>query len=242
MPEGLDGEIIVGPPNSEDVYGLTFKAVMSQDALSDFHIYVFDVCDDLVSYTSERLKRVASLAQGLPRIKLVEQTLIHTIIQLNEFYAQALDLGYEGVILRDPCGQYKYGRSTAKEQTQLKIKPEEDFEALVLSVYEGEHNANEAFTNEVGETKRSTHQCNKVPNGMLGGFHVSANGVEFNVAPGKMTHAERIEAWQNKERLPGRYIKYRVMTYGTMANGAARHGRWIGWRDKTDMENKDEIK
>lgn len=244
MPVGLDAEFIVGPPNDEEVYSRSFSAYSRHAEEPDFRLYVFDVCNDLRSFAIERKRTVQKLVEtasdeAKSRLIVVEQTLIHTRIELDEFYRYALDLGYEGVITIRPDTQYKYGRSTAKEQTQLKWKPEADEEAVIRDMYEGLTNLNEQFKNELGETVRSSHQANKTPNGMLGGFTVERQGVVFNVGAGKMKHPERVSVWQDYLADPSKYrgklIKYKTMDYGTMANGAARHGRWIGWVDPTDI-------
>lgn len=43
--DGLDGEIIVGPPNAPDVYRVTNSAVMSKGGEPDFTYHVFDRWD-----------------------------------------------------------------------------------------------------------------------------------------------------------------------------------------------------
>lgn len=245
IPESVDGEIISGLPNLETTYDTTYKAVMTHSGTPDFTLYVFDMCDSLVEYATERLARLAIAVHGIGRVVIVQQELIYSDEERVALYDSYLAEGYEGMILKDPLGQYKYGRSTARQQTQLKLKPEEDAEAVVLSIYEGMHNANEAFTNDVGETDRSTHAENKVPNGMLGGFYVRilSTGALTKIAPGKMSHADRTAHWKayklDPESYHGRLIKYRSMTYGDMVNGAARHGRFYGWRDASDMNPED---
>ncbi len=238
MPEGLDGEIISGPPNLETTYGTTFSAVMTHEGTPEFDLYVFDLSDSLTTYASERLAALTAMMAGMPdRVKLVEQTMVTSQAQFDVLYAKYIEEGYEGAILKDPAGFYKYGRSTPKVQTQLKFKPEEDFDAEVTGVYEALENLNEAFTNEVGETKRSTHQENKVGKGMIGGFHATdlLTGLPLRVAAGRMKHDDRIATFNNPELAKGRFLKYRSMTYGQMTNGQPRHGRFIGWRDVTDL-------
>lgn len=241
FPEDLDGEIIVGPPNlSEETYNRTFRSVATHLGEPDFKVYAFDLADNKYGNAKERFELLQDLVADEPRIVLVEQTLIHYKELLTSTYEGFLLQGYEGMILRDPLGMYKYGKCTAKEQIQLKLKPEEDFDAEVIDLIEAEQNNNEAFINECGETDRSTHQENKVGKGMLGSFLVRdcLTGLQFNVAAGKMKHADRITVWQEfKEsgKHIGRYIKYRSMTYGVLKEGAARHGRFYSWRDGSEV-------
>ena len=53
-----------------------------------------------------------------------------------------LDDGYEGLMLRAPDGPYKFGRSTVKENTLLKVKNFLDDEAEVIGFKEQTTNTN----------------------------------------------------------------------------------------------------
>lgn len=243
IPDGVDGELISGPPDIESCYGTTFSAVQTIKGTPEFSFYVFDICTNLKDGAQERKSQLKVMCNGLDkRVIFVEQTMVHNDAQMQALYEKYISEGYEGAVLVKPDGKYLYGRGTPVTQTQLKLKPEEDFEAEILGAYEAEFNGNEAFTNEVGETKRSSHAENKTGKGMVGGYHVRdvlTNEV-FKVGAGRMKHPERIAEWEailaNPNHRKGEFLKYRAMTYGTMTNGAARQGRWIGWRDKTDME------
>ena len=245
LPEGFDCEVGLGDPTAPDFYLKSYSAVMSHDGEPDFTLFVFDLHNEPTLYASERHEKLCKLVEALPpeakqHVKLVVKRYVNSAEELEAAYKLALDQGYEGLIAQEPTGFYKFGRSTPKCQTQLKLKPEKDAEALILSVYEGETNTNEAFTNEVGETQRSSHKAGKVPNGMLGGFHVRdvGSGEVFNVAPGKMTHKDRIALWGayklDKSTLDGKYITYRSLDYGV--KDAARHGRFYRFRSPVDME------
>lgn len=245
LPDGWDTEMILGQANDEGVYSRTYSAVMSHEGEPEITFYAFDICDDLNNYKTERIAGMAEKYDRLPldvqkRIVLVQQMWINSQEELDAHYDSALALGYEGLILCDPQGLYLYGKSSPLQQTQLKLKPDEDEEATITGVYEGLTNNNQTFTNEVGETKRSTHAENKTPNGRLGGFNCVKDGVSFNVGPGKLKHSELVTLWNEHLANPGchngRIIKYAHLGYGTMANGAPRHPRWIGWRGPVDME------
>lgn len=252
-PSGIDCEVVVGDPaNGDETYRNTFSGIMSIEGQPDFNIYIFDLCHKTgpeSGYCNDRLSTLelmfghtlwkdhAYFTEVAPRTFLVKQFLLNSQEELDAFYAQALEDGYEGVILRDPAGFYKYGKCTAREQYQFKIKPEHDAEAEILYAYEAEENLNTAFTNEVGETKRSSHQENKVGKGMLGGYHVRdlATGMVFDCGAGKLTHAERVARWLTKDTAPGKFIKYRSMSYGV--HEAPRHPRFISDFNPTDTHS-----
>lgn len=239
LPEGFDGELIVGPPNLETTYNTTFRGVMSIEGEPDFRFYVFDVVTDGAATAITRLEGVYQTMyyaseQTKKRCVPVEHTLVRNQVELEELYQSFLVAGYEGCILKNPEGLYKFGRSTPKCQTQLKLKPEEDFDAQVVRFEEAMHNGNDAFINEVGETDRSTHQENLTGLGMVGGIWVrDSTGNEFKVSPGKMKHVERVEVWLNRGLYYGKWLKYRSMTYGV--KDAPRHGRFLCWRDESDV-------
>ena len=229
--QNLDGEVIVGSASAPDCYRATNSAVMSHEGEPEFTFYAFDDLSGGGTY-KERLARLR--ARDLPDfIKVLDQTLIESQAQLDAYYSDSLERGFEGAILRNLDAEYKYGRSTAKSQDMLKMKPFQDSEAVILSAYEALENQNEAFTNELGQTERSTHAEHKVGKGMLGGFVVKdlKTGIQFNCAPGKLTHAERTELFG--QPLEGKILKYRSMSYGV--KDAPRFPRFIGWRSTLDM-------
>jgi DNA ligase-1 len=230
----LDGELILGAPNDEGAYGKTFSAVMSHKGEPELTFWVFDWLAD-ANFVIRHAALLAQSALWPVNIKLVQQKLIYSEEELDCFYEQALANGYEGLMLRSPDSPYKQGKSTAKEQYLLKMKPEDQREAEILDIYEAEENLNEAFENEVGRTSRSTHQENKVGKGMLGGFNCrdTKTGVEFKCAPGKLSHNERIRLW--KHGCSYTHLKYLCMGYGTMTNGRPRHPRWVAWTSKEHL-------
>ena len=232
--QGLDGEVIVGPPNAEDVYRVTDSAVMSQDGEPEFRFYAFDDLTRLDLCFEDRLKVLQD--RQLPEwITVLPQHLVEDRTQLDAFYEAALGEGYEGVMARNPKSMYKFGRCTVKSQDSLKYKPFSDDEALVLQVLEAEQNNNVAFKDELGRTARSSHQANKIGKGMAGGFLVRdlKTDVVFKISAGKLTHSERIEVWESRQTWVGRIAKYRHFTVGV--KDKARHGRWIGWRMPEDL-------
>lgn len=228
----LDGEIIVGPPNAEDVYRVTNSAVMSHEGEPDFVYYVFDDLQCVTDPFTSRLIRLK--ARTLPPfIQVLQQFEVRGQETLEATYKAVLEQGYEGLIGRNLNSVYKFGRATAKSQDSLKFKPFADSNGRVLFVYEAKSNGNEATIDELGRSHRSSHAANKVGNGMVGGFRVVMDELEFDVAPGKLTHEERVVVWESKEDYVGRWLKFRHCPIGVKT--APRFPRFIGWRDPEDM-------
>lgn len=230
--EGLDGELICGPSTAPDVYNRTYRKIMAEkEDVKDVIFYAFDLLDLTAPYKTRlqelQLRLLPPLAMVLP------QHLLQSEVSLTNYYAEMLSQGYEGAILRNPEAMYKQGRSTAASQDMLKLKPFEDSEGQVLAFYEAMENQNSAFTNELGKTDRSTHAENLVPKGMLGGFVVKVQNGKFagtttNIAPGKLTHAERTFIWNNPADFLHKVLSFRHLPHGAV--DAPRHARFYRWR------------
>ena len=238
LPEGLDGELIFGDPCSPTVYRDTVSIVMSDDKPADgIYLHVFDLFSDFPFHSRLAL---AMKSSNHPHCQRVKHITIDSIEELDEFEAVALAEGNEGVMIRSLDGPYKQGRSTEKQAYLLKLKRFADSEAVVTGTYELMHNDNEAFTNELGRTARSTEKAGKVGLGTLGGFFVRGSagqpfdGVEFKVGNGQgMTQELRKELWAVRESLFGKVMK--IKYFPTGSKDRPRHPLWLGWRDERDM-------
>lgn len=238
---GLDGELTVGEPNHPNVMQSTTSGVMSQDGEPDFTFWVFDFWTDPAAPFAQRWDimqtafKNGALGQH-PRIRLLQQTLIRDQQELNAFERMALELGYEGIMTRSLSGIYKHGRSTAREGYLLKVKRFTDGEAVVIGVEELMHNGNEAQTDALGHTKRSSHQENKVPMGTLGALVVKdvVTGVEFNIGTG-FNSVQRDKLWGSfvNGNLTGVIVKYKHFEVG--AKDAPRFPVFQGFRDPIDI-------
>ena len=228
---GLDGELIVGEPTDKDVYRNTVSGVMSRDGVPEFTYRVFDMFD-IPSGWAGRFQEINSMFNSHSVIRPVEHEFITHLDDLAAYEAKLLALGYEGVMLRKPNGHYKFGRSTAKEGLLLKVKQFQDSEAIVLDVIEEMFNGNEATTDNLGRTKRSSHKENKVGKGRMGALRVRdvKTGVEFELGTG-FTDVERQEFWLDDRR--GHFVKYKSFHVGV--KDKPRHPVYLGLRDARDM-------
>jgi DNA ligase-1 len=230
---GLDGELIVGRANAPDTYRATVSGVMSEDKMPDVKFHAFD---HAVEPNMPWLKRYNSIRERIGEtsaaIFVVPHVPIGSAEALDKYEALCLNEGYEGVMLRDPEGHYKHGRSTARENLLLKVKRFADGEAEVLEVIEEMHNGNEAETNELGRTKRSSHKENKTGKGRMGALRVRdlSSGVEFNIGTG-FDDADKEWFWLKGR--PGLLVKYKSLLIGV--KDKPRHPVYLGLRDARDM-------
>lgn len=131
-----------------------------------------------------------------------------------------------------PASPYKHGRSTAKEGYLMKLKRFIDSEAVVIGIEEEMFNGNEATTNELGRTKRSTAKAGLVPKGRMGKLHVRdfKSGVEFHIGTG-FTDADKAWWWAEDRR--GLMVKYKSFPVGV--KDLPRHPVYLGIRDPGDL-------
>lgn len=244
LPDGADGEIIIGPTFQD-----TSSGVMSEDGEPLFTYYWFDyVKDSLTKSYKERiddLKGSWGLIQGLIKSRGYHDKLIVPLLPreindskaLLQFEEECLNNGFEGVILRSPNGPYKCGRSTPKEEFLMKFKRFEDDEALVIGFVEKMHNENEAEKDNFGRTKRSSAKDGLVPAGTLGAIMVRdlKTGVEFEIGTG-LNDATRKEIWGNQKKYKDAIVRYRHFTNSGVKD-KPRFPSFDGFRDKEDLSD-----
>lgn len=214
---GLDGELIVGPPSGDGVFNRSTSGVMSADGEPDFVYWVFDRHD---TPNMDYVQRVCTLKDYFQhsRIKQLPQRIIKSLTELADFEAATLQAGFEGVMIRRLDGPYKQGRSTLNEQILLRLKRFRDGEAIVRDIEEGKVNGNEATTNALGYIERSTHQANMRKAGRVGTLLCDdvANGERLRISPGRLTADQRIRYWALPGSIVGRAIKYKCFDYGAI--------------------------
>lgn len=232
---GLDGELIVGEPTAPDVYRTTVSGVMTRHGEPEYTYHVFDYhlgtggWDDRFGQMYSAFNFTGDTIKALPHV------LVYNHDELIEIEQRIVAEGHEGVILRSPNGPYKNGRSTAKEGYLLKLKRFADSEASVLEVIEEMHNGNEATTNELGRTKRSSHKENKTGKGRMGALRVRdvRTGVEFELGTG-FTDADKVWwwGWAETNGIDNMTVKYKFFPVGV--KDKPRHPVYLGLRSPMD--------
>jgi len=213
----VDGELIVGSPTHPNAYNHTVSGVMTRDGEPDVTFWVFDYFAQLSTAFEERYMELNHRINNTVRVERVPHLLITGPHDLLEFETKCLAEGYEGIMLRDPLGPYKFGRSTTNEGWLLKLKRFSDSEARITGFEEKMHNANEQTTNELGLSERSSHRANKHPTGVLGALIVTDlySGVSFNIGTG-FTDLDRQNIWTIRDTLIGKVVKYKFQPAGVL--------------------------
>lgn len=232
----LDGELIVGSPTDPNVWALTSAGVTSKTAEPTFVYYVFDWWGDLHMPYEDRLARAAEIVDKyshLP-IQLVDHRNLRTADDLLSYEQEAVDLGYEGVMLRDPNGPYKTGRSTPVEGWLTKVKRFETREARVIGHKLLRVNNNAQTIDALGHAKRSKVSANMIEQATIGALTAvdSENGVEFSIGSG-LNDVLRDQLFAEKDTLYGRTFTYSCQ--GITPDGVPRFPVFKGWRHEDDM-------
>lgn len=232
---GLDGELIVGSPKAADCFNRSTSAVMSRDGEPKFNFWVFDHWTDEDMGFAERLAYAKRAIVGKAKeVMHVAHKRIKSAEELLEYEAQMLLAGFEGVMVRDPVGPYKHGRSTEREGWLLKLKRFEDSEAEIVDYVERQHNANEQTRDELDRAKRSSHKANKVATGTLGAIKVRDihSKVEFEIGTG-FDDKLRAVIWADRIRFHGKIVKYKFQPTGV--KDKPRFPVFVGFRDAIDL-------
>lgn len=235
----FDGEVIAGSPTGtleDPVCNRSQSLVMSEECPEyedNWTFWIFDYAgpemkdmpfetrfNDAKYYMNTACMNNPELR---PHLKMVHHEPLMSEANLWGLEDKAIALGYEGIMVRQPEGRYKWGRATEKERILTKFKRWEDAEGIITEAHAEQENQNEAKTNALGKTERSSHKANKVDKEVIGGYTVKtkrdADGhfgldkegdwVEFYCGAAANTTAKaRAELFKVKDTLPGKILTF----------------------------------
>jgi DNA ligase-1 len=254
---GLDGELAANDERHPDLCRLTTSAVGSYEGEPYTVWHLFDFVTEHTrnlpygeryALLRDNINVIKQLGMG-QHLKLVPYVVCNNIEEVRAAHLANMLAGYEGSCYYDPLALHKEGKSSPRHGGVLRIKDFVDCEVVVTKIVEGRHNMNEAQTNELGRTFRSSHQDNQVPNGMVGNMEcyavknvfdlhdpaklLIAENQVFTIAPGKMTDAEAIDFFLHPEKVIGKFSKVKFFPKGM--KDAPRFGQWQCLRAPEDM-------
>lgn len=236
---GFDGELAAGPEDSESLCRDTTSALNTIGGQPWLLWHVFDyitpqTIDLAYEHRYQKMRERVFFIQGAhpelsAHMRIIPSIWCGDMEGLEIIIAQHCNAGYEGTILRDPCGLHKNGRSSPAHNGLLRIKPFIEVDAIVTKIYEGQSNNNEPTLNRLGLTERSTHKEFMVSNGMIGamdavlledakhpitGTIVHSKGETVRFGAGRMTHDERLNYFENQMLFIGQRIKGQIFAHG----------------------------
>ncbi len=234
--KGFDGELAAAHECDPDLCRKTSSALstIEGEPFTLWHVFDFLVPETqglryIERYDKLKEQVIRLQTQGLAvNLRLVPTYWAHDLQTVLDWDSKFLDMGYEGTIIRGPDEYHKEGRSTVREMGLLRIKRFIEEEAVILEIIEGEANENEALTNELGLTYRTSHQENKVKNGMVGammcrilkdifaqdGSILFEAGSVIKVGAGRMPHSDRLKYFANPKLLLEQTIKFKTFLHG----------------------------
>lgn len=229
LPNGIDGELTVGETFQE-----TTSGIMSIEGEPEFTVWVFDYLkDDPNTPFYARMLELPKFVLPGHNYEILNGSPVNNFEELDFLEQKFLSLGYEGLMLRDPMGPYKFGRSTVNENILLKVKRFEDDEAVVIGIEEKMSNQNEPEKNELGYQRRSHSLAGMVGADTAGSLRVrNSAGQEFSIGSG-LNDAQRAVIWNNPDYYIGKIAKYKYFPVGVKE--LPRHPIFLGWRDPEDM-------
>ena len=215
----LDGEAMGEDWNESASVVMSAKSKKDDSAM---RYHVFD-CVHLKDWQAQetnlnyhdRLNDLISIIgpTGTGPLRFVKSKVCADEAELRSFYAQCLDEGYEGVMLKDMGATYKWKRSDAI----LKLKPVATEEGVVVGWYEANVN-----------TKRA---------GQFGGFVVlTPNGVTTRVGGG-YSDKLKTEVNENPDSWIGRIVECEHQPPFT-PDGKMRFPVFCRFRDPSDVDPK----
>ena len=156
---------------------MSFTPIDEWEEISSVRYFVFDdFTDPSVSFGlryARLMQRVLNLPADLRDfVVLVVHAEVENVDDLTNVERIAVDQGYEGIMLRNLHGPYKYGRSTVNEMTLVKMKRFADTDGVIVGFEEMYHNDNEKTRDALGHGKRSQNAENMRAAGTLGAIVV----------------------------------------------------------------------
>jgi len=230
---GLDGELMVADGDFNSVQ----SGIMKSTGEPDFKYVVFDTF--VVVQSMPYFDRVKKLMEeftwdDFPRLQLLTPKNIVDQYQLTTYLEDCIFDDYEGIMIRDPKGPYKHGRSTVNEGYLLKIKPFLDDEATLVELIEKFTNMNELTKDELGRAKRSSHNENMIPADTLGAVMISWKDKTFRCGFGPgITDVIKQNWWDERDTLLGKKITFRFQELSV--KGIPRFPKMIGFRHPDDI-------
>lgn len=207
--------------------------ISRKKALNSIKLYLFDrVLTDFPDEPFEdRTKYVKNIIGTYPELlEYVNQVLVTSPKEAENYYNKALVWGCDGLILRTSKGRYKYGRGTLKEGLIFKLKPYETFDEQIIDVIQAtkvDPNA-EKKTNELGRSVTSKKKGDRILIEKACDFVVLHRGKHELKVVIKMNDIEKIKVWKNRENYIGKYIEYKGLMVG--AKDVPRHPVFLRFR------------
>lgn len=207
--------------------------ITREEALSKLKFHCFDIVEENNFDTPFhiRYKRVKVLAKRFPSLyQPVYQLEIYDKESLIKTFNEALDAGYEGLMLKSFNGYYKCGRATMKEGLVYKLKPYKTYDNKVIGIVQATKvdESAEKKINELGYSVTSKKKDDRILIPRASAVWVLHEGEKLKVTLA-MTDKEKEYIWNNQKEFIGKTIEYKGLEIGM--KDLPRHPTSLKWRD-----------
>lgn len=187
----LDGEIIAGS------FHETSSLVRTHDKNGRWTFFVFDSYEFPTLPFEERYKKIWRSREWKDMsVVMVSNYQAGCPMHVKKFYHEEMERGGEGIILRHARGQYKFGRSTLRQQFLLRIKARLEGNAIIVGFVE---------ENDIDGNAKDT----------LGALLVNSEEYgHFAIGTGFSRDLRRV-VWGKQRRFIGRAVRYEFQQVGT---------------------------
>lgn len=242
----LDGELYSTEHGFNELQSMLSKTVTGEKLPPSVKFFVFDGMtvpewnDGCLRTFDERLNFITHKVHTLgltDKVQVLDQVLLNDHSEAEKLFSKAIELGYEGLILKNPDGLYKHNRATANENSMFKMKAENTVDGVLIG-YTTMKRMNEEFAADenrereaTGELKRTYKQEHLQETDEIGSFEVRlADGTTFRAMVEKGVDLGLTK--HNVESKLGRHVEVVYMDHGV--KDKPRFPRIRRWREDLD--------
>jgi DNA ligase-1 len=241
----FDGEFF-----SQDVHFTDIQSMRAHDWKPPEHFayHVFDMLDEIEwegehqRMLSTRVRRYRKVIQThkFLHVVAVPQIVVNDWQEAEQLYEAKLADGFEGLILRDPGGGYKHGRSTPRDGLMYKFKQMATIDVKIVGFQQKERMTDDYKNSDRGReedgsiTRTSSKSTRELVPDCIGATQVRLDdGTTCNVCLKRGVSYEALGiTWKNRKKFIGRYVEIEYQECGT--KDRPRLGRIIRLRPDLD--------
>ncbi len=123
--------------------------------------YVFDSFNDRAARFTERYAAAEQAVRRarLPRVLMTPQFEVRLGADLEQAESTILEMGFEGVVLRDPQGPYIFGRVPARSQVLMKLNRRAELVGNIVQAIKRRGRLDALLVNHPDWQSRSKCRC-----------------------------------------------------------------------------------
>lgn len=131
----LDGEIYRHGWSLNKISGLCRKETLEEEH-KELKFYCYDIADESLKFKDRYvgLNAIKDLTENSDKIVIIPHYKVSNLNEIMNLHNQAISQGYEGLVVRDPDKEYKFG---SRDNRMCKIKEFQDAEFEILGISEG---------------------------------------------------------------------------------------------------------